>query len=199
VTKWSLTLSLPIFCVVVVFSRPLLAISGQDYVDAWPLLTAFALGNIINTGTGPVGYLLMMTGHQKVSVFNSLSAVMINVLLGVLLTPGYGAMGVAISTGMAVAVVNLLRLLQVRILLKLHPYKWDTLKPVCAGLISSILLGIVLHLLDMHHLKLLYELSLIPLLLVMYAGLIILFRLSVEDQIVLDALSKKFKSFKKRK
>jgi O-antigen/teichoic acid export membrane protein len=196
VTKWSLTLSLPIFCVAVVFSRPLLSISGQDYVEAWPLLVAFAIGNIINTGTGAVGYLLMMTGHQKVAVINSLSAVGINVLLGVILTPRYGAMGVAISTGMAVAVVNLLRLLQVRIFLKLHPYKWDTLKPVFAGLISSITLGIILRLLDMEHVKLFYGLALIPLFLAMYTGLIILFKLSAEDQIVINALSKKFKKRK---
>jgi len=198
VTKWSLTLSLPIFCVAVVFSRPLLALSGQEYVEAWPLLVAFALGNVINTGTGPVGYLLMMTGHQKVSVFNSLSAVIINVLLGIFLTPPYGAMGVAISTGMAIAVVNFLRLLQVRIFLKIHPYKWDTLKPVCAGLISSFLLAIILYFLDVHHVKLLYELPLILVLLVIYTGLIMLFKLSAEDQIVLDALGKRFKRLKKR-
>ncbi len=197
VTKWSITLSLPIYFVVTLFSKPLLDISSHEFVEAWPILIAFALGNIINTSTGAVGYLLMMTGHQKVSVFNSLAAVIINAIVGVVLAPMYGAMGVAISTGLAIAVVNLMKLLQVRVFLKIHPYRWDTLKPLGSGIISAALIGGILYFLSLHHVNLFIQLSLVPVFLASYVLLIALFKLDQEDRIVVDAFRKKFKRTKK--
>jgi len=197
VTKWSLTLSLPIFFTITLFSRPILAISSHGFVEAWPILIAFALGNIINTSTGAVGYLLMMTGHQKVSVFNSITAVIINVVAGVVLAPRYGAMGVAVSTGLAIAVVNLLKLLQVHLLLKIHPYNMGMLKPLFAGIFSSAIIGSFIYLMNFHQINLLFQLLLIPVFLIAYSAFIVIFRLGSEDQVIIDALAKKFKRGKK--
>ncbi len=197
VTKWSITLSLPIFFTVSLFSRPILAISSHGFVEAWPLLIAFALGNIINTSTGAVGYLLMMTGYQKVSVFNSITAVVVNVAVGVLLAPRYGAMGVAVSTGLAIGVVNVMKLAQVIFILKIHPYNLSTLKPVLAGVISAAITGALIYLLDIHHINLLIQLLLIPVFLILYGAFILLFKLGQEDQVIIDALNKKLKRKKK--
>jgi peptidoglycan biosynthesis protein MviN/MurJ (putative lipid II flippase) len=125
----------------------------------------------------------------------------VNIGLGILLTPRYGAMGTAISTGLAICVLNLMRLLQVRALLKIHPYRRDVFKPIIAGLISAALVGAMLYLLYISHVQtsfhlqhaILYvQLLLIPVLLASYIGLIILFKGSPEDEIVLKALRKKF-------
>lgn len=199
VTKWSIMLSLPIFFTVTLFSRPILAISSRGFIEAWPILIAFALGNIINTGSGSVGYLLMMTGHQRISVVNSVTAVAVNVGTGIILAPRYGAMGVAISTGLAIAVVNLMKLMQVRIFLKITPYQWTTIKPVMAGLISAAITEALLYFMDIHHISLLIQLLLIPVFLIMYVVFIIIFKLGQEDQVIIDALGKKFKRGKKRK
>ena len=205
VTKWTITFSLPIFWIAVLFSEPLLGLSGHTYGDAWPLLIAFSLGAIINAGTGSVGYMLLMTGHQKLSFLNSLIAVVVNVILGIILTPRYGAMGTAISTGIAIGVVNLMRLLQVRLILKMQPYRLDTLKPIIASIGSALVTGVFLFMLEQHHLEFKVlrvvnfslELTLIPVFLGVYALLLFLFKLDSEDQIVLDALRKKFKRGKK--
>ena len=208
VTKWTITFSLPIFLTVTLFSPYLLGISGPDFIPAWPLLIAFALGSIINTGTGAVGYMLLMTGYNKLSFMNSLVAVGVNIGLGIVLTPRYGAMGTAISTGLAICVLNLMRLLQVRLLLKMQPYRWDTLKSVCAGLISSLVIGSSLYLLSksnfrlsttLGHAVLSAQLLLIPILLVIYIELLLLFKGSSEDEIVMKALRKKFLRGKKKK
>src|SRR3989440_1661955 len=97
VTKWSITFSLPLFLIMVIFSPYLLALPGASFVTAWPLLIAFALGSMINAGTGTVGYMLLMTGYQRLSFLNSLVAVAVNISLGILLTPRYGAMGTAVG------------------------------------------------------------------------------------------------------
>jgi len=207
VTKWSITFSLPIFLVVVLFSPYLLGLSGQGYIDAWPLAIAFSTGSMVSAGTGAVGSMLLMTGQNKFSFLNSIVAVIVNLVLGILLTPHFGAMGTAVSTGLAICVNNIMRLTQVYLRLKMQPYRWDTLKPIGAGLISSVLTGGSLYLLSHAHLHDTFtvghavvplELGLIPVFLASYAVLLFLFKMSPEDEIVLSTLGKKFRRSKKR-
>jgi O-antigen/teichoic acid export membrane protein len=204
VTKWAITFSLPIFGITTLFSSYLLSISGPDFVPAWPLVIAFAVGAMINVSTGSVGYMLLMTGHTKISSLNSITAVVVNVVVGSILAPRYGAMGVAAATGLAVGVVNLMKLLQVFFLVKMQPYRWDVLKPLGAGFISAGLTAGLLYLFSLAHLAIdidqkhvSFELSLVPVFLVLYIGLLLLFKVSPEDEIVLDALRRKFRRNKK--
>jgi len=206
VTKWSITFSLPIFWIATLFSVFLLGISGSQFTAAWPLVIAFSLGSMINVGTGSVGYVLLMTGHTKTSFLNSLTAVIVNIAVGMILAPRYGAMGVAVATGLAVSVVNLMRLLQVRVLVKMQPYRWDVLKPLVASFISALFTGALLYLLGQAHLYLQisrfhvsFELLLIPVFIVSYVGLLVLFQTSPEDKIVLNMLRKKFRRGKGKK
>jgi len=200
VTKWAITLSLPIFGIAVLFSWALLGIAGSGFVPAWPLLIVLAIGNLINVGTGSVGYMLLMTGHQKITFLNSLTAIVFNIVLGVILVPRFGAMGVAIATGVALSVVNLMRLLQVYAFLKMVPYRWDTLKPIAAALISATLTGGLIYLLSFSNLSLHFarvnlslELLLIPVFIALYGGLLAVFKLGPEDQMVVDTLRRKLK------
>lgn len=206
ITKWAITFSFPIFLITVLFSPYLLSLSGKDFIPAWPLVIAFALGNLLNSGTGSVGYMLLMTGYNKLSFINSLVAIAVNVVLGIILTPRYGAMGTAISTGLAICALNSMRLLQVRLLLKMQPYRLDTLKPIIAGLISSIFTGAGLYFLSqmkwhvvLGHAIISAQLALIPVFLASYIGLLILFKGSPEDEIVMKALRKKFSRGAKNK
>ncbi len=202
IARWSITFSLPIFLIMVLFSPYLLGLTGAGFVAAWPLVIAFSLGAMINAVTGPVGYMLLMTGYQRLSFLNSIAAVIVNVALGIILTPRYGAMGIAVSTGLAIVVINLLRLLQVRIFLKMHPYRWDVFKPIGAGVISAALAAAFLYLLNhssfklhilLGHAILSAQLLLIPIFLAGYVGLLVLFKGGPEDEIVLKSLRHKFK------
>jgi O-antigen/teichoic acid export membrane protein len=206
VTKWIISFSLPLCLIFMLFSQPLLSISGKGFVAAWPLLIALSAGNMINAGTGPVGYMLLMTGHQRLSFINSIVAVVVNVVLGYFLTIRYGALGTAVATGLALAIVNLMRLLQVRVLLHIHPYRPDTIKPILAGLISALLTGALLYLMGQAHLSVQLfgktfsmQLALVPVFLACYVELLILFKISPEDMFVLDKLKAKFGGSKKKK
>ena len=206
-TKWTTTFTLPLFLIVVLFSPYLMLLPGSGFGSGWPLLIAFSVGSMINAGTGAVGYVLLMTGYQRLSFLNSLVAVVVNIGLGILLTPHYGAMGTAISTGLAICTLNLMRLLQVRLLLKMHPYRLDVLKPVAAGVISAAPIVGLLYLFNAHHIQmaahlghaiLSIQLLLIPVFLVSYIALIRQFKSSPEDEIVMKALRKKFLGGKKK-
>jgi O-antigen/teichoic acid export membrane protein len=145
-----------------------------------------------------------MTGHQRLSFLNSLVAVIFNVAFNIVLTPRYGAMGTAISTGLAYSIVNLMRVLQVYVLLKIQPYQWDVFKPLGAGLISAVVTATLLYLFSFTHLSfhlghsdVSLQILFVPVFLALYIGLIPLFKFSSEDKIVINALRKKIKRGKK--
>ncbi len=190
VTKWAITFSLPIFFVVSLFTQSLLGLSGSTFVAAWPLMVVSAVGSMINSATGIVGYMLVMTGKQKLSFFDSFLALVLNIIFGVLLIPKLGAMGTAIGTTVTLGLVSVIRLLQVRFLLKLQPFSWGTLKPIGAGMVSAACTGGLLFL--FRHINLLFLLAFIPVFLIGYIAMLFLLKASPEDQIVLASLKKKF-------
>jgi O-antigen/teichoic acid export membrane protein len=205
VTKWSITFSLPIFWVTVLFAVPFLSLSGEAYISAWPLVLVFAVGGIVSSGTGSVGYMLLMTGRVKLSFLNSLAAIIANVTFGLILTPRYGAMGIAVATVLAILVVNAMRVLQVRLLLKMQPYRWDVFKPLGAGFLAAAIIGIPVYAMSylnftvkIFRAQLYPQLLLVPVFVAIYIWLLARFKVSPEDRIVLDKFAKKFKPGKKQ-
>ncbi len=195
VTKWTITFSLPFFFVATLFSTALLSLSGSSFIAAWPVLLISSLGSIANASTGCVGYMLLMTGHQKLSFINAVTGVVLNIVLGVILAPKYGALGIAIGAGLAVVIGNGIRLIQVYFLLKIQPYHWQSLKPVVAGLLSAAVTEALLY--PFIHANVFIRLAFIPIFLALYIGCLALLKLSPEDKIVVDALLNKFSRSKK--
>jgi O-antigen/teichoic acid export membrane protein len=195
VNKWTITLSLPIFLVATLFSRTLLQLSGRSFVDAWPLLVVSAIGSLVNAATGSVGYILLMTGHQKWSFVNSVTSVALNVIFGAVLIPRYGAMGAALGTMSALILLNIIRYIQVRFILKMNPYAWDVFKPFGAGILAGAITGCLLLLLA--KMSVFVHLLLIPVCLVCYFGFLMLFKVGPEDKVVIDALRQKILRTKK--
>ncbi len=146
-----------------------------------------------------------MTGRVKLSFLNSLAAIVANVVFGLILTPRYGAMGIAIATSLAIIVVNSMRVLQVRILLKMQPYRLDVLKPIAASLLAAAIVGIPVYLMSYINFSVKFfraqlypQLILVPVFVALYVWLLARFKISPEDRIVLDKFSKKFKPGKKQ-
>src|SRR2546429_9735169 len=65
VTKWSITFSLPLFLIMVLFSPYVLALPGPGFLSAWQLLIAFHVGILINAGPGTSGLMFIITGYQR--------------------------------------------------------------------------------------------------------------------------------------
>ncbi len=205
-TKWSIALCLPIFGVTVIFAVPLLEISGKDFVSGGPLMIVLAVGDILTVAGGSGGYMLLMTGHQKVSVINSIAVLILNIILGIILTQHYGAFGTAISTSVALIIINAVRVVEIRLLLKMHPYRWDMLKPLGAGVISALLTAGLLYLLNAMiasnsflSTQFPIQLVLVPVFLASYAALLIVFKIDPEDRIIVDSLRKKLPVGKSKK
>src|SRR3989440_486530 len=114
----------------------------------------------------------------------------------------------SVMFSLPIFLLNSMRVLQVRVILKMHPYRWDVPKPVTAGVISAALIVALLYLLKVSHIHttahighsiLSIQLLLIPVFPASYIVLIRQFKGSPEDEIVKQALRKKFLGGNKHK
>ncbi len=71
---------------------------GPGFETASVALAMLIGGRLAATGTGLSGYLLMMTGHERVVALVEAGGILLNALLNVVLIPHYGLKGAAIST-----------------------------------------------------------------------------------------------------
>lgn len=133
-TKWVFTLGFFAFLEAVLFAKPILGIFGGEFVVGISLLIILGLGQMANIGTGGVAWVLIMAGYSMIHMFNAIFSAVQVILLSYWLIPKYGTMGAALAVALTMTTVNILRLIQVFYLLRIHPYRWDFIKPVVAGL-----------------------------------------------------------------
>jgi O-antigen/teichoic acid export membrane protein len=142
-TKWILGLTLPLAAVTILFSRPLMRIFGPDFEAGWIVLVIGTLGQLVNCGTGSVGYLLMMSGNQKRLI--KVQAIMtgVTILLNVVMIPKWGIAGAALSSAITNATSNAWYLRELRSSLGMSPYNrsyWRLLPPALASIASVLVL-----------------------------------------------------------
>jgi len=136
VTKWVFTASFLVFLVAIFLAEPILGVFGSEFTAGVPVLFILGVSQLINASTGAVGWVLIMSGHSTLHLFNSVLSALLTIILSLALMPGYGMIGAAIAVGLVLVLVNIVRLAQVFYLLRIHPYRWDFIKPITAGLLT---------------------------------------------------------------
>ncbi len=99
-------LTLPALLLLLAVPASVLGLFGSEFRAGAGALTVLIAGQLVNVATGPVGYLLMMSGHEKLMRNNVAAAAVLNVLLNVVLVPPFGIMGAAVATAVSLAVMN---------------------------------------------------------------------------------------------
>ncbi len=98
--------SATVFGVLVLGGKFALGIFGPEFTAGYAALTILAVAQLINSLTGPSGFLLSMTGHERhygVILFLSL---LLNAFLNYILIPRYGMIGAAAATAVANILMN---------------------------------------------------------------------------------------------
>jgi O-antigen/teichoic acid export membrane protein len=194
VTKWSFSLSLPVFLFFCIFHDAILSIFSREYTLASVVLIILSFGNLVYAGTGSTAMLLIMTGHTRVILANSVVAITINIGLALLLVPRFNIIGAAVTAMLVVVFLNVAYLIEVYWILKTHTFRWDMLKPMVAGGVASMLGLLLLRVVHVGYgFRALFEVLglVIPFMLV-YVLMLGLLRFSKEDMMVLDAVRAKF-------
>lgn len=113
--------TLPVAFLVVVFGREILGLFGADFREGYTVLAVLVCGQLVNALAGPVGYLMMMTGHQHAAARIVAGTAALNLALNAALIPLLGMIGAAIATATSMVMLNLLMLRTVRLRLSLEP------------------------------------------------------------------------------
>ena len=113
-TRVMLGLALIPFTLIQIGAEPILSLFGAEFTAGATVLRILALGQLVNVATGSVGFLLSMTGHERLLRNNVLVAAVVALGGGVALIPPFGLIGAAVATAAGMAIQNLLCVWQVR-------------------------------------------------------------------------------------
>lgn len=133
VTGWNLTLSLPMFALLVAFPEELLALFGHGYSTAVTVTMVLVAGQLVNAVTGPAGMMLTMSGRPGWGLADNVVTLALNVVLNLALIPAYGIVGAAIAWSVSLSVVNVVRVVQIRVALGMLPFQPRQLQDVFAA------------------------------------------------------------------
>lgn len=194
VTKWAFSLSLPVFLCFCVFHEAILSIFSREYTAAGAVLIILSIANLIDAGVGSIGDLLVMTGHTRVILANTVVAITVNIGLSFLLVPRFNVIGAAVASAVALVIPNLAGLVEVYWILKILTFRRDMLKPVLAGGAASVVGLLLLRVIHVGYgyRALLGVLGLVIPFMLVYVLMLALLRFSEEDMMVFDAVWSRF-------
>lgn len=127
-TRGILVIILPAFCWLVGFGDDLLTVFGREFTAGYAALIVLSVGVVVRCTVGTVGTMLVMTDHQRYNAANIIAVTGMNVVLNLLLIPRYGLLGAAVATAVSVSVIDAVGLVEVRLLIGIHPYRRAYLK-----------------------------------------------------------------------
>ncbi len=135
-TRMVLMIVVPAFCWLIGFGDSLLGVFGQEFTAGYVALIVLGAGVVVRCTVGTVGTMLVMSGHQKFNAANIVAVTALNVLLNLILIPRYGLLGAAIATTISVSLIDTIGLIEVRVLIGIHPYRRSFLKTLLAALVA---------------------------------------------------------------
>ncbi len=113
-TKLIFYTSLPALLVIMLFSKELLSMFGDEFVVGYAVLIILTIGQFINASSGSVGYVLQMTDRQTAFQYVILFASVVNVILNYALIPKYGINGAAYASMGSMILWNIILVIYVK-------------------------------------------------------------------------------------
>jgi O-antigen/teichoic acid export membrane protein len=105
-----------------------LSFFGTSFSSAYLPFLIVAAGELINVGTGAVGWILQVSGNERTCAIGFVGAALLNISLAVFLIPIFGMEGAAIATALANIARNIFMLRIVRNGLLLDPSLFGTIR-----------------------------------------------------------------------
>jgi O-antigen/teichoic acid export membrane protein len=184
-SKWMTMLVLPLFISMLVLPHFYISlIFGAEFITAVPVLRIIIFGYVFHVVMGPLSNILIIAGHTKKTMLNSLAALLVSITLNLILIPKFGLEGAAISAVMAFVIFNILCFIHVYRQIEIKPVRLLYFKFIIAAVLpipilyisppfDSIFLSIILYFLC-------------------YVVLLIVFRsMKKEDLVVLEAIKRR--------
>jgi len=140
VTRWILGLVVPPVILFMLVPEPVLGIFGTRFTAGSNALVLLTAASFLQVSFGLSSTVLAMTGYARLSLYNALGALGLQILLNLLLIPRMGINGAALATLLVFFLLSAVRLSEIFILLKIHPFGKALWKPLAAGLFAALFL-----------------------------------------------------------
>jgi len=134
--KWILLLNLLIFGLFLLFSKTILSVFGQEYIQASTVLIILSIGFILNYSLINSTHLFMIHKKSKVILINSLIVSILSIILNIILIPPYGIVGAAIATAITQIILRGLFIIESYILFKLNPFSLRNIPVMLSFLVT---------------------------------------------------------------
>jgi len=121
-TAWLILLTWPIYLLTVVYGQQVLGIFGHSYRVGYPVMVVLSVVQLAGAIFGQVDVVLITAGKSSWSMLNGMLVLVVNVGLDLYLIPKYGILGAAIAWGTAISVSNIVPLIQLAVVFRLHPF-----------------------------------------------------------------------------
>lgn len=191
-TRWALLVNIPMTLIIILFSEEILLIFGESFVEGGVALVILAAAEFIKVLTGMSGTIIDMSGLNRLKMVNTTIQVVLAVGLNVYLIPRWGLMGAAVAVFVSIAIMNVLRMVQVYVIYRLLPFNRMLLKPFIAGFgaLSAVLLLDQILTIEQNILSLMIGLALV---IIVYSGILQILGLPEDDKLVINRTISKIK------
>jgi O-antigen/teichoic acid export membrane protein len=140
VVRWITSVSLPLAIIMILYSKKVMLLFGGDYVSSADALSILTVAAFIQSWNASSGQTLTMAGFPRVNMINSVIVLSLNIVLNYIWIPRFGISGAAYATLSSMALLAVIRIIEVKKIIKIHPFGIKMLKPVIAGSIMAVIL-----------------------------------------------------------
>jgi len=105
----------PLLLLFLVAPQWVMGMFGDEFQKGGILLSILAIGQFVNVATGSVGFLLMMSGNEKIMRNNVAFVAVMSVVLNVFFVPIYGVIGAVIASAICISIQNIIAMFIVKI------------------------------------------------------------------------------------
>lgn len=112
--KMMMLFASPILLIFIFLPEWILGVFGKDFKQGGLVLTILAVGQFVNVATGSVGYLLMMTGNERLMRNNLVVSGIVGIILSIVLIKNHGILGAAIAVTATVTMQKFIAWLMVK-------------------------------------------------------------------------------------
>jgi len=113
--------ALPVALLIALRAEWILSLFGSEFKEGTTILTVLLVGVVINTVTGAVAELLMMSGYEKIVSGGVAISAFVTLSLCLTLIPKYGQIGAAIALTCGMGLQNLIMMFGVKMMLGFWP------------------------------------------------------------------------------
>lgn len=133
VLRLSLTFTTPLFLILVLFGGDILNLFGSEFRAGAAVLAILACGQVFNSATTSANTVLLMSGHSRVVMMNTLVFGLGLIGAAAILIPIWGITGAAVSAAISSVLINIVRVWEVWQFHRIHPFTSGLFKPLLAG------------------------------------------------------------------